>query len=106
MTLFAAATVLFALLIQAPPLKPVPATFNGVFHGIEKGGYLLMEVEGGQELRMFIIGSTKFIRDGKPAKSSQFRNGDAITVDAERDAAMNMVALKVEAVKAKPAPSQ
>lgn len=102
MTLFAAAAVFFAL-FQAPP-KPIPATFTGVFRGIAHGGHLLMEVEGGQEIRMFVIGSTKFIRDGKQVKSSQFHDGDAVSVDAERDARLNLVAVKVEAVKGKPAP--
>lgn len=102
MTLFATLAVLLAL-FQAPP-KEAPATFNGVFRGIEKGGHLLMEVEGGQQLRMFVIGSTKFVKDGKNVKASEFHDGDSISVDAERDLRMNLVALRVEAVK--PQPSQ
>jgi hypothetical protein len=99
MTFFTAALMMLALL-QAP--KQVPATFAGTFQGVESGGHLVLEVEGGHQLRMFVIGSTKFIRDGKTVKSSEFHDGDPVTVDAERDARMNLVALKVEAAKPKP----
>jgi hypothetical protein len=95
MNLLASIAVLTFALLQAP--KPVPATFTGVFRGIESG-HLVIEVQDGQDLRMFVIGSTKFIRDGKPSKASQFHDGDRISVDAERDARMNLVALRVEAV--------
>ena len=99
MTFFTAAVMMLALL-QAP--KQIPATFTGTFQGIESGGHLVLEVEGGHQLRMFVLGSTKFIRDGKSVKSSEFHEGDPVSVDAERDARMNLVALRVE--KAKPAP--
>jgi hypothetical protein len=96
MTLFAAAVTMLALL-QAP--KQIPATFTGTFRGIVDGGHLLLEVEGGQQLRMFVIGSTKFILDGKKVESSEFHNGDPVSVDAERDVRMNLVALRVEDAK-------
>jgi hypothetical protein len=96
MTFFTAALMMLALL-QAP--KQIPATFTGTFQGIESGGHLVVEVEGGHQLRMFVIGSTKFIRDGKTVKSDSFHIGDPVSVDAERDARMNLVALKVEAAK-------
>jgi hypothetical protein len=99
MTFFTAAVMMMALL-QAP--KQIPATFTGTFQGIESGGHLVLEVEGGHQLRMFVIGSTKFIRDGKDVKAEEFHIGDAVLVDAERDARMNLVALKVEAAKPKP----
>jgi hypothetical protein len=99
MTFFTAAVMMLALL-QAP--KQIPATFTGTFQGIESGGHLVLEVEGGHQLRMFVIGSTKFIRDGKHVKSEDFHIGDPVLVDAERDARMNLVALKVEAAKPKP----
>jgi hypothetical protein len=99
MTFFTAAVMMLALL-QAP--KQIPATFTGTFEGIVSGGHLVLEVEGGHQLRMFVIGSTKFIRDGKTVKSDDFHIGDPVSVDAERDVRMNLVALKVEAVK--PAP--
>jgi hypothetical protein len=99
MTLFAAAVTMLALL-QAP--RQIPATFTGVFRGVENGGHLVLEVEGGQQLRMFVIGSTKFIQNGRTVKASDFHDGDPVSVDAERDARMNLVALKVEAAKPKP----
>jgi hypothetical protein len=100
MNLLASMAVLFALL-QVPP-HSIPATFTGIYRGIESG-HVLVEVEGGQDLRMFVTGSTKFIRDGKPSKASQFHDGDPVTVDAQRDLRMNLVALRVEAVKPGPA---
>ena len=99
MTFFTAAVMMLALL-QAP--KQIPATFTGTFQGIESGGHLVLEVEGGHQLRMFVLGSTKFIRDGKSVKSSEFHEGDPVSVDAERDARMNLVALRVEKAKAAP----
>ena len=56
----------------------------------------------GQNMRMFVSGSTKFIRDGKKSKVSEFHDGDPVTVDAERDVRMNLVALRVEVVQPKP----
>ena len=99
MTLLASIAVVFALL-QAPP--PVAATFTGLYRGIESGR-VVIEVQNGQNMRMFLTNSTKFVRDGKPSKSSQFHDGDSVSVDAERDVRMNLVALRVEAVRATPA---
>ena len=93
MNLLVTFAALFALL-QAPP----PATFTGLFRGVESGR-VVIEVGNGQNMRMFVTGATKFIRDGKPSKVSQFQDGDFVSVDAERDLRMNMVALRVEAVK-------
>ena len=98
MSLLTSIAVLIALL-QVP--APIPATFNGVFRSIESG-YLVIEVENGSSMRMFTTRSTKFVREGKPAKASDFHDGDAVSVDAQRDARMNMVAVRVEAVRAKP----
>jgi hypothetical protein len=98
MNLLASIAVIFALLQVAPP--SIPATFTGIYRGVESGR-VVIEVESGQSMRMFVTGSTKFIRDGKPSKASQFHDGDAVTVDAERDMRMNLVALRVEAVKPK-----
>ena len=98
MNLLASITLLFALLQVPPP--SVPATFVGVFRGVESGR-VVIEVANGQSMRMFVTGSTKFIRDGRPAKSSQFHDGDPVSVDAERDVRMNLVAVRVEAVKPK-----
>lgn len=98
MNLLATTALVFALM-QAPP--SVPATFDGVFRGIESGR-LIIQVENGQNMRMFITGSTKFIRDGKRSKASEFHDGEPVTVDAERDARMNLVALRVEAAPPRP----
>jgi hypothetical protein len=95
---FASVAALFALLLQFP--TSAPATFSGVFRSIESG-HIVVELENGQSMRMFVTGATKFIRDGKPAHAASFHDGDAIAVDAKRDARMNLVALRVEAVQPK-----
>jgi hypothetical protein len=82
------------------------ATFAGTFKSADKK-YLLIQVEDDQTMRMYITGSTRFIRDGKPAKASDFHLGESVSVDASRDARLNLLAVRVEAVKPeKPAPSK
>ena len=76
------------------------ATFDGVFKSADKK-YLLIEVENGQAMRMYITGSTKFIRNGKPAKAADFQTDENVTVDTERDARFNLIAVRVEAVQPK-----
>jgi hypothetical protein len=97
MNLLVSVAVLFALL-QAPP--SIPATFTGIYRGMESGR-VIIEMGPDQNMRMFVTGSTKFIRDGKKSKASEFHDGDTVTVDAERDLRMNLVALRVEMVPAK-----
>lgn len=92
MTFLAPLTVLLSLMQVLPPAI---ATFTGLYRGTESGR-IVIEVEHGQDMRMFVIGSTKFIRGGKPAKASQFQDGDSVTVDTTRDARMNLVAVRVE----------
>ena len=100
MTLLASIAIVFSLMQAAPSVPTVPATFSGVYRGVESGR-IIIEVESGQNMRMFVTGSTKFVRDGKRSKASEFHDGDAVTVDAERDMRMNLVALRVEAVPPK-----
>lgn len=91
MNLLVSLAVLFALL-QVPS---APATFTGVYRGVESG-HVIIEVGPDRNMRMFVTGSTKFIRDGKKSKASEFHDGDNVTVEAERDLRMNLVALRVE----------
>jgi hypothetical protein len=99
------------LLLQAPYPRypgqsrtPIPpsgantdavATFTGIFKIIDKK-FLTIEVEEGQTMRMYVTGSTKFFRDGKPAKASDFHTDESVTVDASRDARFNLLAVRVE----------
>jgi hypothetical protein len=99
MNLLASVAVLFALL-QSPSVPSVPATFTGVYRGMESGR-VIIEMGPDRNMRMFVTNSTKFIRDGKKSKASEFHDGDSVTVDAERDMRMNLVALRVEVVPAK-----
>jgi hypothetical protein len=90
-----------ALLLQQPQPTGIPATFSGTFKMAEHGR-IVVEVENGETMRMYITHSTKYFRDGKPAKLSDFQNGDRVNVDAERDVRMNLLAVRVEAVKEPP----
>jgi hypothetical protein len=92
-----------------PPVNPqgtsidAVATFTGTFKSADKK-HVTITVDGGQTMQMFLTGSTKFIRDGKPAKATDFHPDDNVTVDASRDARMNLLAVRVEAVKPAKAP--
>jgi hypothetical protein len=74
------------------------ATFAGTFKSADKK-FITIEVEDGQTMRMYITGSTKFIRDGKAAKAADFHIDENVTVDASRDARLNLLAVRVEAVQ-------
>jgi hypothetical protein len=98
--------ILFALALlfqRTPPPTGIPASFSGIFKIAEKGR-IVVEVEDGESMRMYVTHSTKYFRDGKPAKLNEFQNGDRVNVDAERDVRMNLVAVRMEAVK--PPPNQ
>jgi hypothetical protein len=109
--MFSTSLVLALLLLQVPYPRRLPqgqipsapggantdaiATFAGTFKAADKK-YLTIEVEEGQTMRMYITGSTKFFRDGKPAHASDFESGESVTVDASRDARFNLMAVRVE----------
>jgi len=76
------------------------ATFTGTFKSADKK-YLFIDLEDGNTMRMYVTGATKFMRDDKSAKAADFHYGDKITVDASRDARMNLLAVRVEAVAEK-----
>ena len=71
------------------------ATFTGVFKGADKK-FVNIEVESGETMRMYITGSTKFVRDGKPAHAKDFEPGENVTADASRDARLNLLAVRIE----------
>ena len=87
-----------------PPVVPgggntgAVATFTGIFKSADKK-FITVEVEGGQSMRMYITGSTKFFRDDKAAKVSEFHSDEKVTVDTSRDARMNLIAVRVELAK-------
>jgi hypothetical protein len=78
------------------------ATFTGAFKSADKK-YLFLELEEGNTMRMYITGSTKFIRDDKPAKASDFHTGEKVTVDAASDLRLNLLVVRVAAVPIKAA---
>jgi hypothetical protein len=87
-------------------LQVVPnaiATFDGVLKA-DNGKFIEVQVESGETMRMYRTRGTKYVRGGKPAKATEFHEGDKITVDAERDARMNLLAVKIEAAKPEAAP--
>lgn len=77
------------------------ATFTGTFKSADKK-YVTIIVAEGNTMQMYITHSTKFIRDGKPAKAKDFVADENVSVDASRDARFNLIAVRVEAVKPKP----
>lgn len=74
------------------------ATFKGTFKSANKK-YLMITVEDGNVMQMYITHTTKFIRDGQPAKATDFESDEPVTVEASRDARLNLLAVRVEAVK-------
>jgi hypothetical protein len=76
------------------------ATFTGTFKSADKK-YLFLDLDDGNTMRMYITGSTKFMRDDKAVKASDFHSGDKVTVDASRDARQNLLAVRVEATPPK-----
>jgi hypothetical protein len=61
--------------------------------------------DSGDIMRMYITRTTKFIRDGKTVKASDFHDGDKVTADATRDARLNLLAVKVEIKQADAKPA-
>jgi hypothetical protein len=77
----------------------IVATLKGTFKSANKQ-YLMITVEDGNVMQLYITHTTKFIRDDKPAKASDFQSDEPVTVEASRDARLNLLAVRVEAVKA------
>ncbi len=87
--------------VTAPADTDAVATFTGTFKSADKK-YLFIDVEAGNTMKMYITGSTRFFRDDKPAKVSDFHQGDSVSVDVSRDNRLNMLAVRVTAVPPKP----
>lgn len=77
------------------------ATFTGTFKSADKKT-LFIDLEDGNTLHMYITGATKFIRDDRPAKLSDFHSGENVIVDASRDTRLNLLAVRVTAAPPKP----
>jgi hypothetical protein len=80
------------------PIIDAVATFDGVFKAADKK-YIEIQVESGDTVRMYLTHGTKFVRDGKNVKVADFHEGDKVTADATRDSRLNLLAVKIEAVK-------
>jgi hypothetical protein len=87
--------------IRDPADTDAVATIVGTFKSADKK-YLFIDVEDGNTMKMYITGSTKFFRDDKPVKVSDFHQGDSVSVDISRDNRLNMLAVRVTAVPPKP----
>ncbi len=87
-----------ATAVPANGLPEAIATVNGTFKSADKK-FITVQVEDDQLMRMYITGSTKFIRDGKLAKASEFELGEPVIVDTTRDARMNLLAVRIELIK-------
>jgi hypothetical protein len=93
---FFSAGALMLALLQVPNAI---ATFDGTFKTANKK-FVEVQMESGETMRMFLTHGTKFVREGKAVHASDFHDGDKVTVDAERDVRMNLLAVKVESAKA------
>jgi hypothetical protein len=92
-------------------VTPVPdavATFDGIFKSADKKFLEIQVDDSGDIMRMYITRTTKFVRDGKTVKVSDFHDGDKVVAEATRDARLNLLAVKVEIKPpdAKPAPEK
>ncbi len=74
------------------------ASFKGTFKSVNKK-YLMITLEDGNVMQMYVTHATKFIRDGQLAKATDFESDEPVTVEASRDARLNLLAVRVEAVK-------
>jgi hypothetical protein len=93
------ATLAMSLALLQIPSGAI-ATFSGVFKSADKK-FVMVAVEDGETMRMYLTRGTKFVRDGKPARAADFHDGDKVDVDAERDVRLNLVAVRIEAKKSK-----
>ena len=87
--------------VKEPADTEAVATFTGTFKSADKK-FLMIDVENGNTMRMYITGATKFFRDDKPVKASDFHPGDPVSVDASRDNRLNLLAVRVTAVPSVP----
>jgi hypothetical protein len=88
-----------ALLLALLQIPNAIATFDGTFKTANKK-FVEIQVESGDTMRMYLTRGTKFIKDGKAVRAADFHDGDKVTVDAERDVRLNLLAVRVEAAKA------
>ncbi len=88
-------TLALALALFQAPVPNAIATFDGVFKNYNRK-FVEMQVESGETMRMYVTRGTKFVRDGKAAHATDFHDGEKVTVDAERDLRMNLLAVRVE----------
>ncbi len=89
---------LLLLLLSLVQTPAAVATFDGTYKTADKK-YVYVQTESGDMMRMYLTRGTKFVRDGKAAKPSDFHEGEKVTVDTERDARMNLLAVKIEKPK-------
>lgn len=87
--------------LSAPSNTDAVATFKGTFKSADKK-FLFIDVEEGNTMRMYITGATKFFRDDKQVKATDFHQGDPVSVDVSRDNRLNMLAVRVTAVPPTP----
>ena len=93
MTFLPALSFAALLLLQAEPRAI--ATFDGAWKSGDRK-QLYLAVDSGETMRMLVTRTTRFFRAGQPARVTDFHEGDNVTVDAERDLYMNLLAVRVE----------
>ncbi|HTP88986.1 MAG TPA: hypothetical protein VMJ34_18675 [Bryobacteraceae bacterium] len=79
---------------MAAGADPITAVFTGTVTSVTKSD-LALKAEGDNVLSFSILHKTRFLKDGKPAKRSDVRPGDTVTVQAGEDPDGHPAALTV-----------
>ena len=85
-------------------LETPVATFHGTLKSISKKEVVL-ELPEDQSIAFHISHKTKFLKDGKPVKSSAIAAGAPVTVDGKRDLLGNVEAVTVTVDSSKKPPA-
>src|SRR5438270_2437220 len=89
---------------KVPDLETPVATFHGTLRSINKKEVVL-ELPEDQSIAFHISHKTKFLKDGKPVKSSAIAAGAPVTVDGKRDLLGNVEAVTVTVDSSKKPPA-
>ena len=82
--------------ISAPPLKGVIITTHGTLKQLTKKA-VLIQADDDRIMNFRRSGKTRFLRDGQPAKASDFDLESKITVDAVEDNDLKLLAIAIKA---------
>ena len=82
--------------VSAPPLKGITITTHGVLKQLAKKE-IMIHTDEDQIMTFRRSGKTKFLRDGREAKPTDFDLESIVTVDAVEDNDLKLLAIAVRA---------